>query len=76
MKVLNFSNFNLWNSTCFETQNSLISLFYKGKGKGKSTKVTESHEELAPTGYSFTTVQSLNIGSFAVNKLIHDIKPR
>ena len=64
------------NKVALKPQNSLIALSKKGKGKGKSTKVTEAHEELAPTGYSFTTVQSLNIGSFAVNKLIHDIKPR
>ena len=64
------------NKVAFKPQNSLIGISNKGKGKGKSTKATEVHEELAPTGYSFTTVQSLNIGSFAVNKLIHDIKPR
>ena len=54
----------------------------KGKGKGKkSNKVNEGTteiktEENIETEYSFTIIQSLHIGSFAINRLIGDIKPR
>ena len=53
----------------------------KGKGK-KSTKIeTDMKEDITElleqkTDYCFTIVQSLNIGSFAINRLISDIKPR